>query len=76
MDLFTVETMMDLQEARAALIAIKESCDLPVMVTLTFEGQRTLMGSDPLSALVTLQSLGADAVDVIVPAVLPKWWIL
>jgi 5-methyltetrahydrofolate--homocysteine methyltransferase len=61
-DLFTVETMMDLQEARAALIAIKESCDLPVMVTLTFEGQRTLMGSDPLSALVTLQSLGADAV--------------
>ena len=32
------------------------------MVTLTFEGQRTLMGSDPLSALVTLQSLGADAV--------------
>lgn len=61
-DLFIVETMMDLQEARAALIAIKESCDLPVMITLTFEGQRTLMGSDPVSALVTLQSLGADAV--------------
>ncbi len=61
-DLFVIETMMDLQEARAALIAIKESCDLPVMVTLTFEGQSTLMGSDPLSALVTLQSLGADAV--------------
>jgi len=61
-DLFVIETMMDLQEARAALIAINESCDLPVMVTLTFEGQRTLMGSDPLSALVTLQSLGADAV--------------
>jgi len=61
-DLFAVETMMDLQEARAALIAIKESCDLPVMVTMTFEGQRTLMGNDPLSVLVTLQSLGADAV--------------
>ncbi|MGI6084409.1 MAG: homocysteine S-methyltransferase family protein [Acetivibrionales bacterium] len=61
-DLFIIETMMDLQEARAALIAIKESCDLPVMVTLTFEGQRTLMGSDPVSALVTLQALGADAV--------------
>lgn len=61
-DLFVVETMMDLQEARAALIAIKELCDLPVMVTMTYEGQRTLMGSDPLSALVTLQSLGADAV--------------
>jgi len=61
-DLFVIETMMDLQEARAALIAIKESCDLPVMVTMTFEGQRTLMGNDPLSVLVTLQSLGADAV--------------
>lgn len=61
-DLFVIETMMDLQEARAAVIAIKESCELPVMVTLTFEGKRTLMGSDPLSALVTLQALGADAV--------------
>ncbi len=61
-DLFVIETMMDLQEARAAVIAIKESCDLPFMVTLTFEGKRTLMGSDPLSALVTLQALGADAV--------------
>jgi len=61
-DLFVIETMMDLQEARAALIAIKELCDLPVMVTMTYEGNRTLMGSDPVSALVTLQSLGADAV--------------
>lgn len=61
-DLFIIETMMDLQEARAALIAVKELCDLPVMVTMTYEGQRTLMGSDPVSALVTLQSLGADAV--------------
>lgn len=61
-DLFVIETMMDLQEARAALIAIKELCDLPVMVTMTYEGSRTLMGSDPVSALVTLQSLGADAV--------------
>ena len=61
-DLFVIETMMDLQEARAALIAIKESCDLPVMVTMTFEGKRTLMGNNPLSVLVTLQSLGADAV--------------
>ena len=61
-DLFVIETMMDLQEARAALIAVKELCDLPVMVTMTYEGRRTLMGSDPVSALVTLQSLGADAV--------------
>ncbi len=62
-DLFVIETMLDLQEARAALIAIKELCELPVMVTMTYEaGQRTLMGTDPVSALVTLQSLGADAV--------------
>lgn len=61
-DLFVIETMLDIQEARAALLAVKELCDLPVMVTMTYEGERTLMGSDPVSALVTLQSLGADAV--------------
>ena len=62
-DLFAVETMMDIQEARAALIAIKELCDLPVIATMTYQsGRRTLMGNDPVSALVTLQSLGADAV--------------
>ncbi|NMA67453.1 MAG: dihydropteroate synthase [Clostridiaceae bacterium] len=61
-DLFVIETMMDIQEARAALIAVKELCELPVMVTMTFEGHRTLMGSDPVTALITLQSLGADAV--------------
>ncbi|QSH41844.1 homocysteine S-methyltransferase family protein [Lentisphaerota bacterium ZTH] len=61
-DGFAIETMMDIQEARAALIAVKETCDLPVMVTMTFdEHQRTLTGNDPLSALVTLQALGADA---------------
>ncbi len=62
-DLFAIETMLDIQETRAALIAIREMCDLPVIVTMTYEnGLRTLMGTDPLSALVTLQSLGADAV--------------
>lgn len=62
-DLFVIETMMDIQETRAALIAIRELCDLPVMVTMTYEdGMRTLMGTDPVTALVTLQSLGADAV--------------
>ena len=61
-DLFVIETMMDIQEARAALLAMKELCSLPVMATMTYEGQRTLMGTDPVSALVTLQSLGADAV--------------
>ena len=35
-DLFVVETMMSLQECRAAVIAIREVCDLPIMVTLTY----------------------------------------
>jgi 5-methyltetrahydrofolate--homocysteine methyltransferase len=44
-DLFVVETMMSLQECRAAVLAVKETCDLPVMVTLTFnESLKTLYG--------------------------------
>lgn len=62
-DLLVIETMMDIQEARAALIAAKELTDKFVMVTMTFEKEgRTLNGTDPLAALITLQSLGADAV--------------
>ncbi|GAE90387.1 homocysteine S-methyltransferase family protein [Acetivibrio straminisolvens] len=62
-DFFVIETMMDIQEARAALLAVKESCDLPVCVSMTFdENGRTLTGTDPVSALIILQNLGADAV--------------
>jgi 5-methyltetrahydrofolate--homocysteine methyltransferase len=62
-DFFIIETMIDLQEARAALLAVKETCDLPVCVSMTFnEDGRTLTGTDPVSALITLQALGADAV--------------
>jgi 5-methyltetrahydrofolate--homocysteine methyltransferase len=62
-DGFVIETMMDIQEARAALIAVRELGDFPVMVSMTFDKSgHTLNGTDPVSALVTLQSLGADAV--------------
>lgn len=62
-DLFVIETMMDITEARAAILAVKESCDLPVFVSMTFqENMKTLSGTNPVSALVTLQSLGADVV--------------
>jgi 5-methyltetrahydrofolate--homocysteine methyltransferase len=62
-DLFVIETMLDIQEARAALLAVKESCGLPVCVSMSFdESGRTLTGTDPVTALITLQSLGADAV--------------
>lgn len=64
-DLFVIETMTDIQEARAALIAVREICDKFVIVALTFEkNRRTLSGTDPRTALITLQSLGADAVGV------------
>ncbi len=62
-DLIVVETMMSLQETRAALIAAKEVCDLPVMVTLTFEQDgKTLYGTDAVTAAVTLEKLGACAI--------------
>ncbi len=64
-DLFVVETMMSLQECRAAVLAIKETCDLPIMVTMTFAGDnKTMYGTTPEAAVVVLQSLGADAVGV------------
>ena len=62
-DLFVIETMMDIQEARAALLAVKESCAHFTIVTMTYDTSgRTLNGTDPVTALITLQSLGADAV--------------
>lgn len=64
-DLFVVETMMSLAEARAAVIAIREVCDLPIMVSMTFnEDGKTLFGATPESSVVVLQSIGADAVGV------------
>ena len=62
-DLIVVETMMSLQETRAALIAAKEVCGLPVIATLTFEENgRTLFGTDAITAAITLEKLGAAAI--------------
>lgn len=64
-DLLVVETMLSLAECRCALIAAKEVCNLPVMVTLTFESDgRTLFGTDAQTVAVVLESLGADAIGV------------
>ncbi len=64
-DLFVVETMMSLAETRAAVLAIKEICDLPVIASLTFqEDGRTLYGTDPVTAVVVLQSIGTDVIGV------------
>ncbi len=64
-DVFVVETMMSLQETRAAVLAIKDVCDIPIMVTMTFEtGGRTLYGTDGMTALITLQNLGIAAFGI------------
>ncbi len=64
-DLFVVETMMSLAETRAAILAIRETCDLPIMASMSFnEDGRTLYGTDPETAIVVLQSIGADVVGV------------
>lgn len=64
-DLLVIETMMSLQETRAALIAAKEICDLPVMATLSFEEDgKTLYGTDAVTAALVLEGLGADAIGV------------
>ena len=62
-DGFVVETMVDIQEARAAILAIKELSHLPIIASITLDKNgRCLTGTDLLTAVVTLQSLGADAV--------------
>lgn len=64
-DLFVVETMMSLQECRAALLGIREVCGLPVMVSLTYNKDgRTLYGTNPETAVTVLQSLGADVIGI------------
>ncbi len=64
-DLILIETMSDLLEAKAALLAAKDLCDLPVLVTMTFGADgRTFMGTEPATAAITLASLGADAVGI------------
>ena len=64
-DLIVIETMTDLQEARAALLAAKENCALPVVVTMTYEATgRTFLGCSPAAAALTLEGMGADAIGV------------
>uniref|UniRef100_UPI003863192A homocysteine S-methyltransferase family protein n=1 Tax=Pseudobutyrivibrio sp. TaxID=2014367 RepID=UPI003863192A len=64
-DLFVVETMMSLQECRAAVLAIKELCDLPIIVSLTYNPDgKTLYGTSPDTATIVLQSMGVDCVGM------------
>jgi 5-methyltetrahydrofolate--homocysteine methyltransferase len=64
-DLIVIETITDLCEARAALLAAKESTRLPVFVTMSFEESgRTFTGCTAASMARTLEGLGADAVGL------------
>ena len=64
-DMIAIETMSDLAETRAALLAAKETTDLPVFVTMSFDATgRTFTGCTPASMARTLEGLGADAVGV------------
>ena len=64
-DLIVIETMTDLYETKAALLAAKENSDKPVICTMTFEPNlRTFTGCTVASAAMTLEGLGADAVGV------------
>lgn len=64
-DLILIETQSDLYELKAAIVTVREITDLPLFCTVTFqEDGRMLMGSDPLTAVTTLQNLGVDALGV------------
>ena len=64
-DLIVLETMTDLYELKAAVLAAKENSDKPILATMTFErGGRTFTGVSPAAAAVTLTGLGVDAIGV------------
>lgn len=64
-DAIYMETMTDLLEIKAALLAAKELCDKPVFCTMTFEeNHRTFLGVPPEAAAITLEGLGADAIGI------------
>lgn len=64
-DLIVIETMTDLYETKAALLAAKENSDLPVLVSMTFEANgRTFTGCSLEAMALTLESLQADAIGL------------
>ena len=64
-DLIVIETVTDLLEMKAALLAAKECCSLPVYCTMSFEANgRTFTGVSIPSMAATLEGLGADAIGI------------
>ncbi len=61
-DLFVIETMMDLAQTRAAILAVRSLCDHPILASMTVtENGRTLSGNPPLSCLLTCAGMGVAA---------------
>lgn len=64
-DLFIIETMTDLLETKAAVLAVKENSQLPVIASMSYEASgRTFLGTSAAAAAITLCGLGVDAVGV------------
>lgn len=64
-DIIVFETLTDLYEVKAAVLAAKENSDLPIWVTMTFEENgRTFIGASVESVAVTLEALGVSAIGV------------
>ena len=64
-DLVLIETMNDLYETKAAVLAAKENSDLPIFVTNAYDKSGKLMtGASPEAVCATLEGLGADAIGI------------
>lgn len=64
-DLVFIETMSDSLETKAALLAVKENCDLPVMVSNAYgEDGKLMTGAEPAAMVAMLEGMGADAIGV------------
>lgn len=62
-DLILIETMGDTYEIKAAMLAAKENCDLPVFVSMIFDEKgRLLTGADVKTACAVVEGLGADVI--------------
>lgn len=64
-NLILIETMNDLFEAKAAVLAAKENSDLPILITTAYdESEKLLTGADPMTVAATMEGLGVDALGV------------
>lgn len=64
-DMILIETIIDIQEMRVALLAAKAATNKPVICQMSFDAdERTVTGTDPVTAAITLEAMGADVIGV------------